>query len=619
MTIKTEEQFIAVVQKAEKDSARNINSYKTRLALFAVLGYVVIFTILLLLLGMVGGMVALAFVSSSLLFLLIKKKIIFVVIFAIWTFFKALWVKFDRPEGYELARKDYPKLFAEIDNLTKSLKALKIHRVILTEELNAGVVQHPKYGILGGQQNILFLGLELLLALSPQEMRSVLAHEFGHLSGNHSRFSGWIYRVRVSWDRVMHAFSGNGSFGASLMRRFFEWYSPYFSAYSFALARNNEYEADAISAELVSPPVAIKALVNVHALAPYIDEKFWSSYFKQADKVSEPPHKPYGGLASFLTSNPIQGDELADRVGKALEVETRYSDTHPSLHDRVKALGQEVLLPEISENNAAQEWLEELYEKTLEYFDARWMEANAGKWKDRYEYVKGAQKSLAEFANRETAALTDDELWDYASWSHEFIGEDEALPLYRAFQSRHKGSVGAAYYIGRILLTKKDDEGLEHLRIAFKSPDTISEAAHLGYQYLLDNNQNQAAEAWWKEAESANEIHQKAQAERDSASLKDKYVSPVIDQPLLEKMKQVLGAQKNVRSAWVAQKVVKYCQEQPVYIIAFKPKGFYFSDDKVLESLVQGFEGEGDIFLVAARGETKKLAKKVKKQGVNIL
>jgi hypothetical protein len=55
------------------------------------------------------------------------------------------------------------------------LKSLKIHEVILDRSLNAAVLQHPRLGVLGWHKNYLFLGYQLMLALSPEEMRSVLA------------------------------------------------------------------------------------------------------------------------------------------------------------------------------------------------------------------------------------------------------------------------------------------------------------------------------------------------------------------------------------------------------------------------------------------------------------
>ncbi|MFT4584050.1 MAG: Zn-dependent protease with chaperone function [Gammaproteobacteria bacterium] len=144
----------------------------------------------------VGGVLAVSIYSTALLIILIKKKLIFLIVPAIWILTKSLWVKLEAPGGYRLAKKNCPQLFEEIDSLRRSLKALKIHEVILTADLNAAISQTPRLEVFGWQKNTLILGLELLLTLSPEQARAVVAHEFGHLSGNHSRFAGWIYRIR---------------------------------------------------------------------------------------------------------------------------------------------------------------------------------------------------------------------------------------------------------------------------------------------------------------------------------------------------------------------------------------------------------------------------------------
>lgn len=284
----------------------------------------------------------------------------------IWILLRALWVKFTPPQGYSLKRRQFPQLFAELDKLSKQLDSLRIHEVILDRNLNASVVQHPRLGILGWHKNYLILGYQLLLTFSPEEMRSVLAHEFGHLSGNHSRFSGWIYRVRISWLRVMSAFDGVDSWGGKIMGKFFDWYSPQFEAYSFALARNNEYEADAIAAELTSPEIATRALVNVHATAPYVDQQYWEQYFKYADQQEHPPYTPFTGLARFLVDNPMAREVMLEHIKTSMEVETHYADTHPSLKDRVRALNAAPQLPATPEKNAADAWLGELNQLFME-------------------------------------------------------------------------------------------------------------------------------------------------------------------------------------------------------------------------------------------------------------
>ena len=71
----SEDQFIELVKKAEREAGENIGMYKTKLALFAVLGYVVIFSIIVCLVVLVGGTLATAFISSTLFILLLKKKL----------------------------------------------------------------------------------------------------------------------------------------------------------------------------------------------------------------------------------------------------------------------------------------------------------------------------------------------------------------------------------------------------------------------------------------------------------------------------------------------------------------------------------------------------------------
>jgi Zn-dependent protease with chaperone function len=188
--------FEQFAHRAERRADYSMSIHKFRLALFALLGYVVIIGVLGVLVALVNGVLAASIYSTALLIILIKKKLIFLIVPAIWILTKSLWVKLEAPGGYRLTKKNCPQLFEEIDSLRRSLKALKIHEVILTADLNAAISQTPRLGVLGWQKNTLILGLELLLTLSPEHARAVVAHEFGHLSGNHSRFAGWIYRIR---------------------------------------------------------------------------------------------------------------------------------------------------------------------------------------------------------------------------------------------------------------------------------------------------------------------------------------------------------------------------------------------------------------------------------------
>ena len=239
--------FERTAQRAEKLAETSFSYYKFKLVLFALLGYFVIFSAIGLTIGSLVGIGYLAYAHTAWILLLFKKKIGFLLIPVIWMLLRACWVRIEAPSGFELKKKDYPVLFAEIDSIRKDLDAPRIHQVILTQEMNAAIAQTPRLGIFGWQKNTLILGMELLLILSPEQIRSVIAHEFGHLSGNHSRFNGWIYRVRTTWFQIMQAFDQQHSWGGAIMAKFFDFYAPRFAAYSFVLARANEYEADNIA------------------------------------------------------------------------------------------------------------------------------------------------------------------------------------------------------------------------------------------------------------------------------------------------------------------------------------------------------------------------------------
>ncbi|HSO07159.1 MAG TPA: M48 family metallopeptidase, partial [Pelomicrobium sp.] len=188
--------FERLVEDAEAMVSANLASYKLRVALFALLGYAILFGIAAGIALLIGGAAWGAVASTAFLVLLLKKKLIIPLLVMLWVLVRSLWVKIEAPDGYRLTPKDHPELFAEIENLRRRLGVPRIHRVVLTEEFNAAMSQTPRLGVLGWQRNTLVLGLQLLMSLSPEQARAVVAHEFGHLSGNHSRFNGWIYRLR---------------------------------------------------------------------------------------------------------------------------------------------------------------------------------------------------------------------------------------------------------------------------------------------------------------------------------------------------------------------------------------------------------------------------------------
>lgn len=614
MASMTEDQFIALVKKAEQEADKNIGVYKTKLALFALLGYVVIFSILIFLVLLIGGTLATALISSTLFLLLLKKKLIFIILPAVWVMLKALWVRFDTPTGYLLTREKYPELWQEVERLSKSLKSQPIHQIILTPELNASISQTPRLGVFGWQMNTLTLGLELLLIAPAEEIRSVIAHELGHLSGNHSKFNGWIYRVRMTWHRLMNAFHDSDSIGARIMAWFFNWYSPKFDAYSFALARNNEYEADAIAVALTSPTIATRALVNVYASSPYIDEQYWESFYNKADHLPEPEHAPYVGLVDFLLSNSLSTEGMIKKIKNEMDVKTEYADTHPCLKDRVDAIGAEPVLPKPVKQSAAHIWLGKQLGSVLNEFDKHWYENNSERWRDRYNYVTESNNKLVELSKRELNDLSDDDLWKFAMLNIEFRTDEVALPIYQAYKTRHPDDADASYMMGQILYRQDDEACLNHFKDALNRDSLIINASEYAYYYLMQHDREQEAQEWRDKANQQSEIEYAAEQERSSVTVENQFMEANLTDEIIDVLRQVSN-HKNVKKVWIAQKHLEHYPNSPVYAIVFSARGFYTSYESVQAKVTASIETNEDVFIVVKAGDFKKLAKKVIKAG----
>ena len=612
-------QFVELVKQSELAVKDNPDGYQSKLLMFAVFGYVVICLVLLSVLGLFGGIIWIALISSTTAILLLKKLII-PVGFLAFLLIRSLCVRFEAPEGYELKRKEFPKLFEVIDQLREPLDALPVHQVLLNPDFNASVVQTPRLGVFGWQRNTLTLGLELLLILSPEEAKAVLAHEFGHLSKNHSRFAGWIYRVRITWEQVMETFDASNGFGQGILKRFFDWYVPRFSAYSFALARSNEYEADAIAAELTSPETASQALVRVHVAAPYVEEHYWKHFFRKADTVPQPVDPPYQKMSSFLSENKQANKDIKHCFEKEMKLETEYHDTHPSLRDRLKAIGPRSIPFSKNKVSAAEAWLGKNFAKIIKNFDADWKRSNSEGWRQRYDYATQSVKTLREMESRSNESLSDDELWDKARLTREFCPDKDPISLFQEYQKRHPNDRDVSFVIGDILSEKNDEACIGHFKEAAKEMRLRFRACEEAYAFFKQAGRKKEADLWYERAVKQMEIDQLADAEREECSPGDSYKKPAMSENHKQRLVELLSLHPKVASAWLAEKKVRYySKENPVYVVAFKSKGYFYNREKVMESVAESLDIPLDISVVVKGGDYAKLARKIIKVGEKIL
>lgn len=614
--------FETLVKKAEAELGTNPAAYRRRIALLAVLGYAAIFGLLTLLILLLGGGLAAAMFSSTLFILLFKTKLIAAVVVPIWILARSLFVRVKAPQGYPLDRKGYPVLWQEIDALRAKLSSLPIHEVVLTPQMNAAVSQTPRLGIFGPYKNTLVLGLELLMSLTPEQMRAVLAHEFGHLSHKHGRFGTWIYRKRLTWARIGAAFEQSPAIGSGLLRRFMGWYIPRLAGYSFALARQQEYEADAAAAQLTSPEHMATALVHVEARAPVTGEMFWKRHWQRAMAEPEPDKQTYSRLFEFLRASPPEPGLALDKLNAAMRQKTDYTDTHPALRDRLAALKQPAAFA-FGKTVAAEAWLGPGLATILPEFDRRWLADSRENWASRHKYAQAALARLNELMLKADENLSETESWQKANLVEDFRPDLDPVAAFRAHHVLFPADARANLAIGRLLLDKhKDPQGLQHLEAAALQPMLREPACAAIANFHSRYSRTELAEAWLREAEAAHDENLEARRERSAIRHGDTFKPSRLDDAGIRLVADALKASSigaKIKKAWIAEKTLTRYPEDGFHIILIEPKSFARGAKQITEILAKELPSAlslpGTWFFVVAGSSTRILSRRIKSAG----
>ena len=360
--------FESLISRMERVARDRPASYGRRVFWLASLGYAYL---LLLTLVLTALTVAAGSTIHRIGFLGVKLTLVTGVLW--FTVARSLWVRSAPPQGVSVTRADAPQLFRLLDALRVRLKSAAIHEVLITPELNAGIAQVPRLGIFGWHRNYLTLGLPLMKALTVEQFKSVLAHETGHLSGGHARAANWIYRLRIIWAQLEANFDHHPRWGAGVIRAFFRWYIPYFNAVSFPFARANEYQADAAAVRVTSKQTTAQGLTAVHVIGSYLQHRYWPAALAAIKEAPQAVAPFRGFVAQAVRETPEL--ELKGWFTAALKQSTSHQDTHPSLADRLKAIGASAEFSPPAPAESADKLLGTALVRVESMFDAAWSKA----------------------------------------------------------------------------------------------------------------------------------------------------------------------------------------------------------------------------------------------------
>lgn len=289
----------------------------------------------------------------------------------------------DRSSLTEIKRTDEPQLFAMIDEIVKEAGTDFPKKVYLTYDVNASVFYDSSFWsmFLPIKKNLI-IGLGLVNACTKQELKAILAHEFGHFSQRSMKVGSYVYNVNQiifnlvnddeSYRKAIEGWANaSGYFAIFAMLAFkvtqgIKWILS--KMYSFvnirhmALSREMEFHADEVAANIAGSKALEESLLRLDLAANSYNNviSFYDGKITDS-KTSKNIYREQFFVMNFLareseieTKNnlPFIKIEETGLFNKSkLVIENQWA-SHPSTEDRVARL-QQLNISKQSDNNSA--------------------------------------------------------------------------------------------------------------------------------------------------------------------------------------------------------------------------------------------------------------------------
>jgi tetratricopeptide (TPR) repeat protein len=606
--------FGALIRTLEQRSRQRPRLYRVQVGSLAALGYLYVVGLMSLLLASMIGLGYLAiYVGGG----AIAVKLAIPLGGLVYVLVRSLWIRVPEVHGIPLTVERCPTLMDMLERLRARVDGPRFHRVLLDGTFNAGVAQRPRLGLLGPSINDLVLGLPLMQALPPLEFEAVLAHELGHVSRQHGRFGHWVYRVRSTWSRLAAVVDANPGWEVRLLvGRFLGWYAPFFNAYSFVLARQDEYEADRLAAEVAGPTVLARSLVRIELVGRFHAERYWGRLSSELASRTELP-SPFADFAGAISTQ-LDPVDVESWLGQALRRETDYADTHPSLADRLQAIGNQTApaLPDPFAHSAATVLLGPECDVLATELDTRWRTAVEPQLTQARTELEAARRRLEELDAMEE--LDRDASWERALLLDRLGQRAEAKAAAESVVARQSDHLAALFFLGRLRLEDDQHDGIPLLeRAAALHPPAAPAVQSLLFDYHWRHGRREEAEQARASLDQAGHRLETARRERASLAEDPVFVPHGLSPEVLDPLRLALANVPGLRAAYLVRRVVVEMPEVPCYFVGLTPDQRWWklrreADNERLRAMVGGAVAWPEsTFIVVGQGSNTRLVKRM--------
>lgn len=527
---------------------------------------------------------------------------------------KGLFFSVKTEEEYTLSPEKYPELFGLIRELEQKL-SVRIHKVYLDSSLNMGVIQRPRLGIFGYHENILTIGLQMLVFLSKEEVVAILAHELTHISNQDGKSTNGVFRIRRSWLQMIFTLSNQKRLSAKPIMWFLEKTWPRLDVYTFAYSRYSEQKADAFAIKYAGIHAWAEMLVKVH-ISKYSLDVFWKDFEKESLFRSEPPNDAFEQLVSYI-AKPIDQKKIKEWIAQAAFEYTRTYDTHPALEDRLLAqkvdptLNLAHFVKTQSSQSAAQFYLGANYNDLLHYFNMKIFNHFSKNWKDVKEYERSLNEIIK---SNPTQVLTEEERWKKISVQVYKHGIKSIETQINEILIKDPEQPQGLYYKGLLLLENNDSKGerilLDLITMKKASYEVIYEPLYL---YYSRNNMRDKARDLETKLESEHMRNRESLEEVNKLSQNDHLVPHDLSEEVLQKIRDCGIKSTGIASISVAKKNLKSDFDIKTYVVTFKEKWWHMYSSKEEGRVIKELREILPMSIVFLQRRSSRYARKIKK------
>ncbi|MFH1400538.1 MAG: M48 family metallopeptidase [Nanoarchaeota archaeon] len=246
----------------------------------------------------------------------------------------------NKPYKAKVHRKDLKRIQGIITEITDATDMKKPHRIIITEGSEVAVT--------GLIRKTIIIGLAALKYMEDQELKAILAHEYGHFAHKDTVIGYFVYKIQrffTTQEEVNRANMRPNYWIVLVIPTWFLFWilSNYYWLSGLWHSRSKEYRADSFAAKLVGEQTFANALTKYCVVMAIFDDVLPRHVvgLLQEEKYIV---NVYDYMGQFMTSKNI--DDVFDIV---MQARSSYKDTHPSTSERLEALGIDEVQIEINE------------------------------------------------------------------------------------------------------------------------------------------------------------------------------------------------------------------------------------------------------------------------------